>query len=137
MITDSVVLNKSAIIEKCLNRIGEEYFSHKELFWTNHTSQDSVILNIQRAVQAVIDQAAYVVKQKRWGVPVSSQQSFEWLHSHGFIDKDMSEKLKNMVGFRNIAIHEYQQLNTDILKKVIEVHLKDLEDFKVLCLRAF
>jgi uncharacterized protein YutE (UPF0331/DUF86 family) len=114
---DSVVLNKAAIIEKCLNRIREEYFSH--------------------AVQAAIDLAAYVVKQKKWGVPVSSRQSFELLHSHGFIDKEMSEKLKNMVGFRYIAIHEYQQLNTDILEKVIEVHLKDLEDFKVLCLRAF
>jgi uncharacterized protein YutE (UPF0331/DUF86 family) len=134
---DSVVLNKAAIIEKCLNRIREEYFSHEEVFWTNYTSQDSAILNIQRAVQAAIDLAAYVVKQKKWGVPVSSRQSFELLHSHGFIDKEMSEKLKNMVGFRYIAIHEYQQLNTDILEKVIEVHLKDLEDFKVLCLRAF
>lgn len=64
---DSVVLNKSAIIEKCLNRIREEYFSHKELFWTNYTSQDSVILNIQRAVQAVINLAAYVVEQKKVG----------------------------------------------------------------------
>lgn len=74
-------------------------------------------MNIQRAVQATIDLAAYIVKLNKWGVPGSSRQSFELLQSHGFIEQDLSEKLKNMVGFRNIAIHEYQQLNVDIFKK--------------------
>lgn len=39
--------------------------------------------------------------------------------------------LKNakMTGFRNIAIHDYQSLNIDILKSILTKNLKDLEDF--------
>lgn len=34
-----------------------------------------------------------------------------------------------MVGFRNVAIHEYQKLNLDIVKAIIEAHLTDFTDF--------
>lgn len=34
-----------------------------------------------------------------------------------------------MVGFRNIAIHNYQKLNIKIIQAIIEKHLKDLVSF--------
>ena len=37
--------------------------------------------------------------------------------------------MKMMVGFRNIAVHEYQRLNMNIMKTVIEEHLGDLRVF--------
>lgn len=41
----------------------------------------------------------------------------------------MSKNLKAMVGFRNIAIHEYKQIDEEILQDVIENHLNDLINF--------
>ena len=37
--------------------------------------------------------------------------------------------MKMMVGFRNIAVHEYQRLNMNIMKTVLEKHLDDLRLF--------
>jgi len=34
-----------------------------------------------------------------------------------------------MVGFRNIALHEYQKLNLDVVKAIIEEHLTDFTRF--------
>ena len=34
-----------------------------------------------------------------------------------------------MVGFRNIAVHDYQTIDTDLLKRIIKEHLKDFEEF--------
>jgi len=34
-----------------------------------------------------------------------------------------------MVGFRNIAIHDYQELDQKVLKAILTKHLKDIEDF--------
>ena len=33
--------------------------------------------------------------------------------------------MKVMVGFRNIAVHDYQEMNLVILQKIVEDHLKD------------
>jgi len=35
--------------------------------------------------------------------------------------------MKNMIGFRNVAVHDYQSLSLDI---VIDIVLHRLEDFK-------
>ena len=34
-----------------------------------------------------------------------------------------------MIGFRNIAIHNYHKLSIKIIQSIIEKHLKDLVDF--------
>lgn len=61
-----VVLNKIATIKRCLIRINEE-FSDQVSFKQNDTKQDSVVLNLQRACEAAIDIANYLIKQKNWG----------------------------------------------------------------------
>jgi uncharacterized protein YutE (UPF0331/DUF86 family) len=34
-----------------------------------------------------------------------------------------------MVGFRNIAVHDYQTINLTILEQIVEKHLEDFTDF--------
>jgi uncharacterized protein YutE (UPF0331/DUF86 family) len=49
----------------------------------------------------------------------------------------LAEKLEKMVGFRNVLVHQYQELNLDLLVDVIENHLDDLVYFTNLIMRAF
>lgn len=123
-----VILNKISIIERCLKRIREVYEDNPANL-KDYTKQDSIVLNIQRAVEATIDIAMYIVSDKKLGIPQNSRDAFEVLNSNGIIDDNMLKKLKKMVGFRNIAVHNYQKLNLDILQKVIENHLRDFEGF--------
>lgn len=123
-----VLYNKIGIIERCLIRIREVYDNNPDNL-KDYTRQDSIILNIQRAVEATIDIAMYIVSDKKLGIPQSSRDAFEVLHHNGIINESMLNKIKNMIGFRNIAVHNYQKLNLEILQKVIEEHLQDFEEF--------
>ena len=53
--TDDVLINKAAIIERCVARAREEYAHDPIQFETNFTRQDAAILNIQRACEATLD----------------------------------------------------------------------------------
>jgi uncharacterized protein YutE (UPF0331/DUF86 family) len=123
-----VLYNKISIIEKCLMRIREVYDQNPDSL-KDYTKQDSIVLNIQRAVEATIDIAMFFVSTKKLGIPQNSRDAFEVLESNGIIDASMLEKLKAMIGFRNIAVHNYQAINLDILQRVIENHLQDFEEF--------
>lgn len=128
MVND-VVLNKVSTIERCLKRIYEEYDDNPDNL-ENYTKQDSIILNIQRSCEASIDLAMHIVADRKLGVPQSSREAFDLLFENNMIDKELSEKMKAMVGFRNIAVHDYQDINLAIVQKVIETHLVDFELFK-------
>ena len=124
-----VVLNKIQTIQKCLARIQEEYIGYEDSFKTNYTKQDSVILNLERASQATIDIATHIIKVKKLGLPNSSRELFDILLEYGYISDNIANQMKGMVGFRNIAVHDYQNLNIDIVITVIEKHLIDFEKY--------
>ena len=123
-----VIYNKIDTIERCLRRINEEYDNNiKNL--ENYTKQDSIILNIQRACEAAIDLAMHIVSEKKLGIPQNSRDAFEVLNSNNYIDENLMKKLKAMVGFRNIAVHNYQSINLKVIQQIIEKHLEDFREF--------
>lgn len=124
-----VVLNKIQTIEKCLKRIREEYVGYEESFEQNFTKQDSVILNLERASQATIDIATHIVKVKGLGLPNTSKELFDLLLENNIISEDICKQMQGMVGFRNIAVHDYQNLNIEIVVAIVEKHLGDFEGF--------
>lgn len=96
---------------------------------TNFTKQDSIILNIQRACEASIDLAMLIVSERKLGVPKASREAFKLLQEAEIIDDNLPETLMNMVGFRNIAVHDYQSLDLDILQAILEKHIDDFKEF--------
>ncbi|HOR86790.1 MAG TPA: DUF86 domain-containing protein [Bacillota bacterium] len=130
-----VILNKAAIIERCIKRINEEYEGNPDNL-NNSTKQDSIILNIQRAAEACIDMAMHIVAERSYGIPQNSRDAFDLLQTNGFITAELSGKLKAMVGFRNIAVHDYQNINIQIVRKVIEIHIDDIKEFSSIVMKA-
>ena len=122
---DDVLLNKIAIIEKCVSRIEEEYSNNIDNLVLNYTKQDSMILNLQRACEAAIDLGTRISCLKKLGVPQSSRDVFHLLEKAKYISKELNQYLQHMVGFRNITVHEYQKVNLDIVQNIIEKRLKD------------
>ncbi|ALP90656.1 MULTISPECIES: type VII toxin-antitoxin system HepT family RNase toxin [Clostridium] len=127
MVND-VILNKIASIERCIKRINEVYASNPSNL-DDYTKQDSIILNIQRACECSIDLAMHIVSEKKLGIPQNSRDAFEVLEANNIIDNTLSNKLKPMVGFRNIAVHDYQNVNMKVVQTIIEKHLIDFEEY--------
>ena len=121
---DDVVINKIETIKKCIKRIEEEYANTPSNL-ENYTKQDSIILNLQRMCEATLDLGLHYIKIKKLEIPQTSKQIFEVLEKNGVTDKKTSVNMQGMVGFRNIAVHDYQSLNIEILQKIIEKHLGD------------
>ena len=125
---NDVILNKTATIERCVNRIHEVYESNPENL-KDFTKQDSIILNIQRACEASIDLAMHIVSERKLGVPKASREGFKLLEEAHVIDASLAKTLMNMVGFRNIAVHDYQALELEILEAILEKHIDDFKAF--------
>jgi uncharacterized protein YutE (UPF0331/DUF86 family) len=124
---DDVMLNKAAIIERCVKRIHEEYAANPAL--DNYTHVDAMTLNIERACQACIDLAMHLISAHRLGMPQSSSDAFALLTQNHLIDKKLEMTMRAMTGFRNIAVHQYQTLDMEILKYIAETGWRDFQAF--------
>ena len=131
---DDVLLNKAASIERCVARAREEYQIDPAGFSNNHTRQDAAILNIQRACEAALDMGQHLIRREKLGIPQSAREVFTLLAHAGWIDSALAESLKRMVGFRNIAVHDYQSLQLPITVNVITQHLDDFLRYSELVL---
>ena len=120
---DDVLINKAATIERCVARAREEFDYDPTTFETNFSRQDAAVMNIQRACEAALDMGHHIIRRDRLGVPQSARDTFEILAQAKWIDQPLADSLKRMVGFRNIAVHDYQKLLLPITVKVITEHL--------------
>ncbi len=126
---DDVALNKVAVIERCLKRIEEEYRGYEAEFAGNLTRQDAIILNPLRACEASIDLAMHLVRRRRLGLPQESREAFTLLEQSGVLAAELATRMRAMVGFRNIAMHNYQKLNLDIVRSILERNLGDFRRY--------
>ena len=69
---DDVLLNKAAIIERCVRRAREEHQAAGANFATDYTRQDAAILNLQRACEAALDIANHLTRVHKLGIPQSA-----------------------------------------------------------------
>ncbi|MDE1908260.1 MAG: DUF86 domain-containing protein [Pseudomonas sp.] len=126
---DDVLINKAASIERCVARARQEYDKDPTSFTTDFTRQDAAIFNIQRACEAALDMGQHLIRRERLGVPQGARDVFELLCQGGWVNPALLTNLKNMVGFRNIAVHEYQTLQLPITVAIITKHLDEFLAF--------
>jgi uncharacterized protein YutE (UPF0331/DUF86 family) len=120
-----VVLSKINVIKNCLMAIEKVTQKEKDPDFKISLYE----INLQRAIQACIDLANIIIAKEGLGLPNTYKQSFEILLKHEVIDEELCKKLRSMVGFRNISVHDYEEIKPAIVESIIKNHLKDFEDF--------
>ena len=136
MVDRDVITAKIATIDRCLDRITETRGERSAVLLPIEV-EDIVVLNLQRAVQAAIDLATHVVTAEGYALPDSVAAFFTALEERGIVDPRLAERLRRMVGVRNIAIHDYQALDLRVVEAIVTRHLDDLRDFAARLVERF
>lgn len=126
---DNKLAGKVANLETCIARIHEVFRGEREAFLNDLLRQESILLNLQRACENVIDIANVAVAELDLGVPASARESFELLENAGIVGRELTSKMETMVGFRNLVVHQYFRINPEKVCNIIEQDLSDLQHF--------
>jgi uncharacterized protein YutE (UPF0331/DUF86 family) len=128
MLEKDAILSKISIIKRCLDTI-KRTTGLKPEGLDDVLVQDVFVLNVQRSIQACIDIANILIAENGWKLPSSYKESFSIIYDKKVIPENLGKIMMKMCGFRNIAVHNYQQITSDIMKSILVCHLKDFEDF--------
>ena len=124
-----IVEQKLESLRRCIERIqGKQPLTVNDLE-TDIDKQDIISLNLSRAVQLTVDIGVHIISSLSSQVPETMGQTFEVLADKHVIPKELATRLKKSVGFRNIAVHNYDAINWDIVHSIVQLHLRDFSEF--------
>ncbi len=127
---------KEAPVERALEALDDLIKSGEARTWYDRFSTAMVYgvipdfdLNLQRTCEAAIDLAMHLVRTHGLGLPQRSRDAFQLLQEADILGPEDTKAMQAMVGFRNVAVHNYQELNLEIVRSIVENHLNDFRNF--------
>jgi len=125
LVDTDLILAKAGSVKRHLNRVFEKRNTDLRTFLKNIDIQESVLFNIQMAIQNCIHIAAHIISDEGFGVPGSTNEMFYLLEENGYLDNEITEKMVKAVGLRNLVVHEYSKID---LERIFEGTQKDITD---------
>ena len=124
-----VVLNKLESLRRCVKRIQDKTPAAYEELVDDYDLQDIITINLERSVQQCVDIGLHIISDLEIPAPQTMAQTFKALERAKCLSPDVAERMTKAVGFRNTAVHAYQEIDWQIVYAIITKHLDDFREF--------
>ncbi len=124
-----VIAQKLKSLRRCRKRVEEKCPSDPATLEREPDLQDIITLNLTRAVQLRVDIGSHLIAERDVPPPGYDGPNFRYPAQVGVIDSNLGTQLKKAVGFRNIAVHNYQAIDWAIVHTLARHHFGDFTVF--------
>lgn len=122
-----IITEKLESLRRCVQRIHDKTPLEIESLTQDVDLQDILVVNLTRAVQLCVDIGSHIISSSDETGPATMGDVFTILNKLGAITPATCESMKKAVGFRNIAVHNYESINWEI---VFAICNKSPDDFR-------
>ncbi len=127
---DQVIFTqKLESLRRCIRRVEEKTPSDVDQLTQDPDIQDILVLNLTRAVQLCVDIGSHVISETEESAPTTMGDVFSTLEKLEVITPTVCESMKKAVGFRNVAVHNYDVINWEIVFAICQNFLVDFRQF--------
>jgi len=110
-----IVDQKLESLRRCVTRIDEKRPSDVAGLIEDVDLQDILVLNLTRAVQLCVDIGSHVISSSEGPAPQTMGEVFDILETLGVITTGTRQQMRKAVGFRSIAVHNYETIDWRIV----------------------
>ena len=127
---DSLIIEeKLEALRRCITRIEAKRAASALELSGDPDRQDILSLNLTRAVQLCVDIAMLMLTDTEQAAPQTMGEAFDALAEQSLISESLKQRLRAAVGFRNIAVHNYQAIDWSIVHAITHDGLEDFRAF--------
>ena len=124
-----VIRNKLASLVRCLERIDGRKPENPDDLKDDFDAQDIITLNLERAVQLCVDIGLHILADYAIEAPDTMSEVFIRMKEQSLIPAETAENLSKAVGFRNIAVHQYRNIDWAIVFSILKENKADFTVF--------
>lgn len=127
--SNDVLLKKLESLRRCVARVEKKSPANVLDLVEDYDLQDIIVLNLERAVQTCVDIGMHIIAESDLAIPDSMAETFRVLAAGRILTRENAEALARAVGFRNTAVHAYQEIDWHIVHAIATRHLGDFRQF--------
>ena len=116
-------------LKRCIDRVKITLPASASALNADIDAQDIISLNLQRAVQLCVDLAYSQIANAKLKVPDTMAAAFATLGDADLLPDDVVASMQSAVGFRNLSVHQYDEVDWDIVYAICTKHLADFQRF--------
>jgi uncharacterized protein YutE (UPF0331/DUF86 family) len=124
-----VIAQKIESLRRCVERVRQKSPATAAALASDPDAQDILTLNLSRAVQLCVDIGAHLIAAQDKPAPDTMGQTFDVLADMNVISAELTLRMKKAVGFRNIAVHNYEVIDWEITHAIASRHMNDFVEF--------
>lgn len=124
-----VIEQKIESLRRCVERVRQKCPATADALAGDVDAQDIFALNWVCAVQLCVDIGAHLIAAKNNPAPDTMGQTFDVLAELDVIPPELAMRMKKAVGFRNIAVHNYEAIDWQIAHAIATRHMNDFTAF--------
>ena len=124
-----VIEQKIESLRRCVERVRQKTPETAAVLSKDPDAQDILTLNLTRSIQLCVDIGAHLIAAQNKPAPDTMGQTFDVLADMGVISAELAMRLKKGVGFRNIAVHNYEAIDWEITHAIATRHMNDFAAF--------
>ena len=125
----SVRAHRLAKLEELVSKLRKSSQVALEDYLENDDLQAAVERRLQLAAQICIDIANHLISRLRLRIPDDETNLFVILAGSGVISKDLGERMKGLIRFRNILVHNYLEVDPEIVYNNLRRNISDFTEF--------
>jgi len=103
---------------------------NQEEFVTEPERYGSAERFLQLSIEVINDMASHVVADNELGTVTVSSDIPRLFQSSGYITDELCAKWIRLIGFRNILVHDYLEVNRSIVHEVLRESLNDIKELQ-------
>jgi uncharacterized protein YutE (UPF0331/DUF86 family) len=130
VVDKTLILRKLAELEEYLGQIKEYAGITVNRYSKDWKAQRVVERTLQMMIEICADIAGHIISDKGYRVPATYADTFRVLYENGILNKDLFETMEKMAKFRNIIVHHYDKVDTEIVIGILKKDLKDFSAYK-------
>ena len=124
------IQDKISEIEDYLNVLNEIAPNSFEEYKSSYEKKWSCERGFENIVEAIIDLAFLVINEKQFKKKEDDLNVFDILAENNIISLELSKKMQDAKGMRNIIVHEYGKIDDEIVFEAISSELeRDVRNF--------
>ena len=124
-----IIEAKLESLARCVKRLEEKLPDTASKLHGDYDRQDILAVNLERVIQVSVDAASHIISDFREPFPAVTRDVFDRLAEHGILDRKVASALASAVSLRNIAVHEYRNLDWTHLHSVLITRIDDFRAF--------
>lgn len=125
-----MVLRKLSAIDEYLQQIREFSGVSVDEYRSDWKSQRIVERTLQMLIETCADIANHIISDRNMRIPTSYSDTFRVLLENNAIDENLFGVMEKMAKFRNIVVHQYEEVDAEIVIMILRKHLDDFVRFR-------